>query len=385
MRIDRVLIATLAATTFMTASAVAGGFSRGSADTDILYEDGTFNMRAGVTVVVPTRKFTRHGNPALVGTDYADTYAVPSAAIKLDISQYFACAGTLAQPYGGATTYAAPTLSGKLDEDFTIYEFGATCAAKFNVGPGKLYLIGGIFQEQFDYDRTNFINPLLPNATLELSGTDVGYRAGVGYAIPDIALKAELMYRSGTEYGADGTLFLANAALPTPIPGVPPTTIIPVAALGIGELPQSVELKLQSGVAPGWLVFGAVKWTDWSVTETLDVRSAASGALLSRNLYFWEDGWTVTAGVGHAFTDTISGAVSLTWDRGVGTGWDLSSDTWTLGAGGSFKDQYGGELRAGMGVSYLTSAEETQYAAGTNSAVGSDWAVAFSGSYKVKW
>lgn len=382
MRINRVLIATLATTTFMTASAVAGGFSRGTADTDLLYEEGNFNMRAGVTIVAPTREFSRHGNPALVGTSYTDTYAVPSAAIKLDIGQYFACAATLAQPYGGATTYDFPTLSGKVDEDFTIYEFGATCAAKLDVGPGKLYLIGGIFQEQFDYERRN-LSPIGP-LTLSLSGEDVGFRGGVGYQIPDIALKAELMYRAGTDYGADGTLTGPAGVFGIPLPD--PTTPVTLDALGVGELPQSVELKLQSGVAPGWLVFGSVKWTDWSVTTTLDVISAATGTLLSQNQYFWRDGWTVTGGVGHAFTENVSGAVSLTWDRGVGTGWDLSSDTWTLGAGGSFKNQYGGELRAGMGVSYLTSAEETQYApAVLNSAVDSGWAVAFSGSYKVKW
>ena len=49
------------------------------------------------------------------------------------------------------------------------------------------------------------------------------------------------------------------------------------------------------------------------------------------------------------------------------------------------KDQWGGELRLGTGLSYLTSATETMYAPGTNAAASSGWAVAFSGSYSVKW
>src|SRR5690606_34117088 len=133
-----------------------------------------------------------------------------------------------------------------------------------------------------------------------------------------IALRGQLLYRSGTSYGADGSLTAPAAALGV---GMLPTPAS-VPAIGIGELPQSVELKLQSGIAPGWLAFGSVKWTDWSAMTTLDVVRPGAG-LVSRNEYYWRDGWTVTGGVGHAFTDTISGSVSLTWDRGVSTGYDL--------------------------------------------------------------
>ncbi|CAM5608048.1 hypothetical protein MAUB1S_10312 [Mycolicibacterium aubagnense] len=43
----------------MIGTSNAGGFSRGSADTDILFEQGNFNMRSSVTYVTPTRKFNR--------------------------------------------------------------------------------------------------------------------------------------------------------------------------------------------------------------------------------------------------------------------------------------------------------------------------------------
>ena len=44
-------------------------------------------------------------------------------------------------------------------------------------------------------------------------------------------------------------------------------------------------MKLQSGVAPGWLVFGSVKWTDWSVTEQLLVNVPALGADPAEQLF----------------------------------------------------------------------------------------------------
>lgn len=374
MRTKRVLTTAFAVSIAATASAYAGGFTRGNADTDILYEDGNFNMRAGVTVVVPTRKYTANLNPAVIGTDYADTYIIPSAAVKMKITDNLACAGTVAQPYGGSVS--VPLLTGgsgplgKISESFTVTELGATCAAFFNMQKGRVAILGGIFMETFDYSLLAASGAL----PISLNSEAYGWRAGVAYEIPEIALRAQLLYRSGSNHVATGNA--AGGAAP---------------AFGFGNLPQSVELKVQTGVAPGWLVFGSVKWTDWSVNQMLVLQSPVLAGPpfnlpggLSGNQYFWRDGWTVTGGVGHAFTDNISGALSLTWDRGVATGWDLSSDTWTLGAGASMKDQWGGELRLGAGLSYLTAASETMYGA-ANSAVSGGWAVAFSGSYGVKW
>lgn len=381
----------------LAGAAQANGFTRGSADTDILFEEGNFNMRAGATFVSPSRKYTKNGNPALVGTDYAASYVVPSFAGKLNVTDNVRCALTGVDNNGGDARYAAPTVSGKISEEFTTFEFGATCGVKFALGKGNLWFIGGGFQERFDYYRVNDYRSLgLGLATLDLEGTEMGYRAGIAYEIPEIALRAQLMYRSGTEYGAEGMLnapagVLAAALRARGVPDVAnpylrlsPAAQVPVAAVGEGNLPQTLELKVQSGIAPGWLAFGSVRWTDWSVQKSLDV-NATSGLNISRDIYNWKDGWTVTGGVGHAFTDRVSGAVSLTYDQGVATGWDLSGDAWTLASGVSVKDTIGGELRAGVGLTYLASEEETKYAPAINAAADSGWAYAASISYKLKW
>jgi long-chain fatty acid transport protein len=392
----------------------AGGFSRGSADTDILFEDGNFNMRAGVTYVSPTRKFSSGlpGAEGLVGTSYTDDYAIPSMAIKLNVSDNFRCAGTMVDNNGGSATYAVPKPSGKLEEDFTTNEKALTCGVKFQAGRGNFWIIGGGFVENFDYNRLNATGVLplsmiggtdvvMPNANLRLSGEDVGYRLGVAYEIPEIALRAQLMYRSGTSYGADGSLTVPTAALlgaqAQALAATDPVAAgqllaqagqalaagsqTMVDATGTGNLPQSVELKLQSGIAPGWLAFGSVKWMDWSVQKNLLVESSIKD---SDDVYNWKDGWTVTGGVGHAFTDRISGLVSLTWDSGVNTGYDLSSDTYTLVVGASLKDNLGGELRAAIGYSYLTSAKVTK-GDDAGLAVKAGDAVAFNVGYNIKW
>lgn len=372
-------LAALAAATALsllgTAAAQAGGFSRGTADTDILFEQGNFNARTSITVVSPERKIV--SGPSNVGHDYADTYVMPSLAAKFRISDNLSCAGTIANSFGAASSYSAPRSPqpglpyGKLEETFTVMEYGATCAVGFDLDKGRFSILGGVFADDFDYD----LDVVIPGAggaptrlPVELGGTAWGWRAGLAYEIPDIALRAQLLYRSGTKIEATGR---AAGGIGY--------------AEGEGKLPQSVEAKFQTGIAPGWLAYGSVKWTDWSVNKTLTLSTDIG--FNSLNQYYWRDGWTVTGGVGHSFTDKISGTAFLMWDRGTSTGYDLHGDVVTLGAGLIMKDGFG-ELRLGGGVSRVGSVRETAYGDGSsnyNYAVGNGWSFSGLAGYSMKW
>jgi len=355
--------------------AYAGGFSRGTAPTDLLYEDGNFNMRFDTRVVVPHQEFSKNANPALVGTSFYETYVIPSAGVKFNITDTVRCVGTYTQNTGSDVKYASPKPSPssllmppKLSESFHTDEFGATCAVRFDVGPGVLSVLGGGFVEELTYDRVSAVGGGA-TADLKLSGQDYGWRAGLAYEIPDYRLRAEVLYRSGTQYGADGTLS---------------TPLVTAPAIGTGSLPQSVELNLRSGVAAGWLVFGQVKWTDWSVMNALTVNTPLFPVPIV-DQYNWRDGWTLTGGVVHSFSDMFAGQASLTWDQGVTTGWDLRGDVWTLALGGRLKAPVGGEFRFGAGFSYLEGVEETQYAAPLNEATDSGYAIGLNVGYITQW
>lgn len=353
----------------------AGGFSRGSADTDILFEEGNFNMRSSVTYVSPTRKYSKNPlNPELIGVNHADDFVIPSFALKLKISDSLSCAGTYTQSYGGGATW--PTPSGpltKLDEDFTIYEAALTCGVKFDLSKGRLWVLGGLYREQVDYDLVAVAGQLNVN----LRDENFGWRAGLAYEIPEIALRTQLMYRSGVNIDASGSAvggpFFTGSASSVTVP-----------ATGDTQFPQSLEFKAQTGVAPGWLVYGSVKWTDWSVTKTLNLH-VPDLHVENGNDYYWRDGWTLTAGVGHKFNDWLSGTVFVAWDRGVSTGWDPTAETYTAGAGLSMKDKLGGELRFGGAVSRLGAVSETKYGPSLDRTVQADWAYALNAGYALKW
>lgn len=379
-------ILTFLAVTAVAGSAFAGGFSRGDADTDLLYEDSAANFRFGATYVVPDRTFDTIRGAQGRDDAYSDHYGIPGFGAKLRISENLSCVGTYTQPFGASSTYGAQaqladiltdlgagrTPNAVKHADFETNEYGATCGVRVGAGAGNAWLLGGVFVQDFNYTESKTLGTL----NLRDEGA-LGYRIGAAYEIPEYALRGEVMYRSQIDIDATG-VFRNAVVLP---PGVPINT--PFPSTGYGSLPQSVELNLQSGIAPGWLAYGSVKWTDWSVLQTLNYTIRNIGP--NTKDFFWRDGWTVQGGIGHAFTDDISGTVNVTWDRGVGTGADIMTDTWSLGAGTQIKAGPGA-LRLGAGISYLTAGDQTAaQGASFNATAAGDWAYAFGGSYTIKF
>ncbi|MGO6993925.1 transporter, partial [Rhizobium johnstonii] len=51
--------------------------------------------------------------------------------------------------------------------------------------------------------------------------------------------------------------------------------------LGSAEAPESLEIKLQRGNAPDWLAFGSVKWTNWSVLQSVPFCTKSTKGLVA--------------------------------------------------------------------------------------------------------
>lgn len=377
----------LAAASAVAVPAMAGGISRGNADTSNLYETDDITARSSLIYVIPKRGFaTVEGAKATDGT-FTENYVMPSVSIKANIAQNLACAFTYAQPFGANIKYGPQAIKADGDHntnssppfdpqnkgtDLIAHEYGATCAVNFELGRGNFYLIGGGFIQSLNYKEYIGADvsgvPTYMNGSLILEDDSAfGYRLGGAYAIKDYALRVEALYRSAVEHKATGTLAIPGAAL--------------YPAKGGGTLPQSFELNVQTGIAPGWLALGSVKWTDWSVLPSFDYTYTGG---FGHKIFNWRDGWTVMAGVGHAFNDDVSGAMTVTWDRGVGTGANLiMTDTWTLGAAAQIKAGPG-VARIGGAVSYLTSGyQSTAKGADFNATADGDWAYALNASYKI--
>jgi len=80
------------------------------------------------------------------------------------------------------------------------------------------------------------------------------------------------------------------------------------------ETPQSVNLSFQTGVAKDTLVFGGVRWVDWSdfsIDPSL-YRQATGNAFLS----YQDDTTTYSLGVGRRLSETWSASLSMSYEDG---------------------------------------------------------------------
>lgn len=169
-----------------------------------------------------------------------------------------------------------------------------------------------------------------------------GWLGGIAYQIPDIALKASVTYRSKIKYDAqfEENLSSLNSLIPivnlsNTLGGATGAAKLVNAQSKAGstktefELPQSVNLDFQTGVAANTLAFANVRWVNWKnwairpylfgqVAEQFGALSNPSRPNGFDLVKYSKDQWSANVGVGRKFTDKWSGSVSLGWDSGAG-------------------------------------------------------------------
>ncbi|WP_339759926.1 OmpP1/FadL family transporter [uncultured Hoeflea sp.] len=392
------IVAGLAASVVLTSSAMAGGLERGGYNIDLLFDTSRFATEAVGTYVMPQRKLNNvvdnsaaDGTPGGPANGVKDTeyYLVPRLGAKVGIGEYVDCMADYSQPYGAHSNPGRnwAGANSNTETDIGSDGYAATCSVKFQAGKGQLRVIGGVSHLEvsgFKERLTAVIPPAngtgIGRVVLEDSG--IGWRAGLAYEIPEIAFRASAVYYSEVQLDSiTGVLDLTQNPFAPGLGGA----VTPI--FGSATMPQAFEIKVQSGIAPGWLAFGSVKWVDWSVLQSIALCTTAVGCssatqATSLDLYY-RDGWTVTGGVGHKFNDNLSGLVALTWDRGTATTVGTQSDTWTVAFGGSYTPNENVEIRLGGALGVLTSGSSSDARISYN--YGNDLVAALSLSAKVKF
>ncbi|HEX2147811.1 MAG TPA: OmpP1/FadL family transporter [Pseudorhizobium sp.] len=367
----------LAAAAALSSTAMAGGLERGGYNIDLLFDTGRFAAESTATFVMPQRKLknvvdTNPLNGNLNATpgyedsaDDSENYWSPRIGVKAGFGDAD-CMFDYSQPYGAHTkpgddwAGASENIETKVNSD----NYALTCSYSLDAGPGQFRVIGGVNYLEMDGFKERLVIapsvfapfPASGVGRLDLEGDGWGWRAGVAYEIPEYALRASLVYYSQVKLDdVSGTVDLTGvpAFLGRAVPGA--GSVIPVE--GSTAMPDSLELKLQSGIAPDWLAFGSVKWTDWSQLQRIVFYN--SGREVTSLDLGYRDGWTVTGGIGHKFNEQWSGAVSVTWDRGTSQDFGVQSDTWLLTTGLAYTPTENVEFRLAGVVGILTSGEST--------------------------
>ncbi|MGP5406150.1 OmpP1/FadL family transporter [Psychrobacter celer] len=209
------------------------------------------------------------------------------------------------------------------------------------------------------------------------SDTDFGWVAGVGYSIPEIALKANLTYRSEIDHETDigeripllGT-GLKNAALSQL--GIPPNSEL---GQSIGEYattkatvttPESVNLNFETGLSEKYQLLGMVdvRWVPWSdfkiVPPFYNAYSKASVEEGLPLLSYEKDQWKVDVGLAKRFNEKLAGSFVVGYDSGAG---DPVSSLGTIegfySVGGGVKYNVTPEWAVSVGGKYLKFGDAT--------------------------
>lgn len=277
---------------------VAGGIDRSGQGLGALFETGRYFELSFGTVTPSVDGTDLLGGPT--GSVAAD-YTQLALSYKYDINDRLSFALNLDQPFGADVLYAptslllggtqakadSTSLTGilryKFDGGFSVH--GGVRADK---GDGYIEL-GGLA-----YGGVNGYN-----VTLD-SDLAPGYLVGIAYEKPEIALRVALTYNSAIKHDFETTERLGAVV-------VAPPSITEV------ELPQSVNLDVQSGIAKDTLIFGQIRWADWSAFRVDPVwfTGATGGGLIDL-----EDTTTFTLGVGRRFNENWAGSISFSYEDG---------------------------------------------------------------------
>lgn len=404
--IAKSLLSTACLTMLAVVSAQAGGLERGGYNIDLLFDPSRFASEVTGAYVMPDREIknavdidptdglgANGGGSGTTTADGAESYWVPRVGLKAGMGPVD-CMVDYSQPWGvhskpGANWVGA---NSEIETRVNSDNYAGTCSFKMDAGKGQFRLLGGVFYQELDGFKERLVAPdfAVPGngvGRLDLKADGVGWRIGAAYEIQEIALRASLVYNAAVKLDdITGILNLSQVN----------GQVIPV--FGSATMPQSLEFKLQSGIAPDWLAFGSVKWVDWSVLQTVEfcptaLRASGCAVGITSLDLLYRDGWTVSGGIGHKFNDMLSGAVTLAWDRGTTTGLSVQTDTWTVSGGASITPNQNVELRLGGLAGIMTSgsvgpvrdANGTPRGTDVTYNFGNDFVGALSASLKVKF
>lgn len=429
-----ILGSTLAFAMIASSTALSGGFSRGGVDYSVLFSDKKIATDVGFRFVAPQRTITSGarlanlaaGAPGASPTVFSSTdtrvegsFFVPKAAIKVAFGDHVDCAGTFSTPFGADQDNGInQAVSGNAVQfEIDTRDYGLTCSAKFNLGKTKLgqsrlRLIGGGSYLQFEgfLSRQSFVDfvgvptavlPFLPGTGGALTGLNAEglglfnidddsftWRAGLAYEIPKSAIRVSAVYTAAYDINATGTVDIS--AFNTPAALLNPTSQIALTT----ELPQQVDINIQSGINEKTIAFARFNWTDWSQLGSIPVTGVPSPTVPGAGAVtafepLYRDGLTFTGGVGRKFSDKLSGLLSLTWDRGTSTTTGTQSATWLVSSGLNFKANDKVDLQLGGAVGVLTSGSTpgtgTLLTTANSAEFGNDFIGAFTASAKISF
>lgn len=278
------------------ASASAGGLDRSMQRIAPLFEDGGY-AEFSLGAFAPDLSGTAIG----VGSgNIANAYTQLGLAYKQDVGARSSIAIIFDQPWGASIEYPAGTgyVFSTTTADFRSSALTGIYQYNFD---GGLSLYGGARAQQVQAEAA------IPQIAGYVGDSDTdrdwGYLVGAAYERPDIALRASLTYFSKIDH--NGTVTETSVVTGTV-----------QSDLAI-ETPQAINFDIQTGIATDTLLFGSVRWVNWSdfvIAPNVYTNVLTGLPLVSYN----GDNYTYTLGIGRRFSETWAGTAEVLYEPPIG-------------------------------------------------------------------
>lgn len=379
---------TLALLTLPAASLThAAGLDRSGQDIKGFFNDGTYAEIDFAYIKTDVSANDNATNEYKLGNDYKkgvntgnatdDAYTFMRYGVKTDVNENFSVGLFYDEPYGAEIEYQGDNAFVSKDGDWNLISADGGANGGPETAPQNL-LNPSITDPNYD-KNTNvkvhteswtgllgyksdgfqvFAGPVMQKVKAEvhlrgqaygpLTGYDAnvnadtafGWVAGVGYSIPEIALKANLTYRSEIDHKTpihERVPALNDITKSTYITKYnklhPDNPITPELAERMGQTavtkakvttPESVNLNIETGLSEKYQLLGTldvrwVPWSDFSIVPPL-YNAYSKGAVKEGLplLSYKDDQWKVDVGLAKRFNEKLAGSVVVGYDSGAG-------------------------------------------------------------------
>ncbi len=328
-----------AAGALITTGAIAGGIERTTQSVSPIFEPGKYVEFSFQSVAPDVSGTGVLVTPGADSGDMAGNYGNFGMALKMPVNDMIDVAFIYDQPFGANVSYPlSPYFAGAAGPSTATLRTSAfTGLVRYRFTDNFSALAGVRYQDMNAEISIPFLGGYM--ATAGRDGA-LGYVAGVAYERPDIALRVALTYNSAIEHN----LPTMEASLAPPsVPLTSDTTI---------ETPQSVNLEFQTGIAKDTLLFGSVRWAEWSkfdISPLHYVTDISGGTPL---VSYADDVFTYNLGIGRRLNENWAVAGSVTYEESTGGFKSNLSPTdgkTSIGVGVTYTE---GNMKIQSGLSY---------------------------------
>jgi len=278
-------------------SAFAGGFELQKLDTSMMYVDGNQASISQATI-----NYSIEGQNPLAGAaskkQVVPDISVTNVAAKFDVGDNLSF-GLGTYRSGAIQLSGGNGTSGNLTPTADVDLNSTALLARYNLND-NISFIGGVTQNVVGGGNVTTMA-----GSYDVSGkTEMGYVAGLAYSIPEIALRAELIYQPKTKF-ATTTNYSPSLSAAAGGAGADPNS-----ATGL-SLPDTMAINFQTGIAADTLLTASYRKTSWGKSQ---IKISAPVAIETT----FKDTVSYSLGIGRKFTDSLSGSITYAKEPGTG-------------------------------------------------------------------